>query len=138
MVQDPQKVWLGVEYFCNETDAFWQQDDAVIAATAIKEMESIGILQPAKVKDSMVARVKKAYPSYYGSYSNFATVQQFADTIENLFLVGRNGMHRYNNSDHSMLTAMTAVENIINGRNDKKNIWDINTEETYHEERQAE
>jgi UDP-galactopyranose mutase len=90
------------------------------------------------VRDSMVARVKKAYPSYYGSYNNFAEVQQFADTIENLFLVGRNGMHRYNNSDHSMLTAMTAVENIINGKKDKKNIWDINTEETYHEEREAE
>jgi hypothetical protein len=85
-----------------------------------------------------VARVKKAYPSYYGSYHHFNTVQQFADTIENLFLVGRNGMHRYNNSDHSMLTAMTAVENIVNGRKDKKNIWDINTEETYHEERRAE
>lgn len=138
MVQDPQKVWLGVEYFCNETDAFWQQEDAVISAAAIREMESIGILQPAMVKDSMVARVKKAYPSYYGSYNNFGVVQQFTDSIENLFLVGRNGMHRYNNSDHSMLTAMTAVENIINGRKDKKNIWDINTEDSYHEEQQAE
>ena len=136
MVQDTGKVWLGVEYFCNETDAFWQQEDAVIAATAIKEMESIGLLQAAKVKDSMVARVKKAYPSYYGSYNNFSVIQQFTGTIENLFLIGRNGMHRYNNSDHSMLTAITAVENILSGRIDKKNIWDINTEETYHEERQ--
>ena len=134
MVKDPGTVWLGVEYFCNETDAFWQQDDKVIAATAIKEMETIGILDPAQVRDSMVARVKKAYPSYYGSYSNFKIVQQFTDTIENLFLIGRNGMHRYNNSDHSMLTAMTAVENIINGRKDKSNIWEINTEEDYHEE----
>jgi hypothetical protein len=86
----------------------------------------------------MVARVKKAYPSYYGSYNNFNVVQQFTDTIENLFLIGRNGMHRYNNSDHSMLTAMAAVENIINGRKDKSNIWDINTEETYHEEQRTE
>jgi len=138
MVKDPATVWLGVEYFCNETDDFWQQDDKVIAAAAIKEMESIGILNASQVKDSMVARVKKAYPSYYGSYSNFSLVQQFADTIENLFLVGRNGMHRYNNSDHSMLTAMTAVENIINDRKDKSNIWEINTEETYHEEQRAE
>ncbi len=134
MVKDPGKVWLGVEYFCNEKDAFWQQDDAIIAATAIKEMQAIGILDPAKVKDSMIARVKKAYPSYYGSYATFGKVQQFADTIDNLFLIGRNGMHRYNNSDHSMLTAMTAVENIINGRKDKSNIWEINTEEDYHEE----
>lgn len=137
MVADNGKVWIGVEYFCNETDDFWKQDDAVIAATAIKEMELIGILNAAQVKDSMVARVKKAYPSYYGSYNNFSAVRQFTDTIENLFLVGRNGMHRYNNSDHSMLTAMTAVENIINGRKDKSNIWDINTEETYHEEQGA-
>jgi len=138
MVKDPNTVWLGVEYFCNETDAFWLQDDAVIAAAAIKEMELIGILDHTKVKDSMVARVKKAYPSYYGSYDNFSRVQQFADSIENLFLIGRNGMHRYNNSDHSMLTAMTAVENIINGRKDKTNIWDINTEDTYHEEQVSE
>ncbi|MEO5591083.1 MAG: NAD(P)/FAD-dependent oxidoreductase [Chitinophagaceae bacterium] len=138
MVKDPNTVWLGVEYFCNEKDDFWQQDDKLIAATAIKEMESIGILDPAKVKDSMIARVRKAYPSYYGSYSNFSMVQQFTDSIENLFLIGRNGMHRYNNSDHSMLTAMTAVENIINDRKDKSNIWEINTEEDYHEERMKE
>jgi len=135
MVKEPGKVWIGVEYFCNEKDAFWQQDDAAIAAAAIIEMQSIGILDPSKVKDSMVARVKKAYPSYYGSYSQFNNVQQFANTIENLFLIGRNGMHRYNNSDHSMLTAMTAVENIISGRKDKTNIWEINTEEDYHEEK---
>ncbi len=134
MVTDPSTVWLGIEYFCNETDEFWNQDDATIAQTAIREMETIGILDPAQVKDSMVARVKKAYPSYYGSYTHFAKVQQFADTIENLFLIGRNGMHRYNNSDHSMLTAMTAVENIINQRKDKQNIWEINTEEDYHEQ----
>ena len=137
MVKDPATVWIGVEYFCNETEAFWQQDDTLIAAAAIKEMETIGLLDPAKVKDSMVARVKKAYPSYYGSYTNFNIVQQFANTIENLYLVGRNGMHRYNNSDHSMLTAMTAVENIISGRKDKTNIWDINTEDDYHEEQAA-
>jgi protoporphyrinogen oxidase len=135
MVKDPLTVWMGVEYFCNETDDFWQQDDQKIAAAAVKEMETIGILDAAQVKDTMVARIKKAYPSYYGSYDSFSKVQQFADTIENLFLIGRNGMHRYNNSDHSMLTAMTAVENIISGKKDKTNIWEINTEETYHEEK---
>lgn len=135
MVNDPGTVWLGIEYFCTETDAFWNQDDAMITQTAIREMETIGILKAASVTDSMVARVKKAYPSYYGSYEQFNQVQQFADTIENLFLIGRNGMHRYNNSDHSMLTAMTAVENIIKNRKDKRNIWEINTEEDYHEEK---
>ncbi|MEP6746180.1 MAG: NAD(P)/FAD-dependent oxidoreductase [Bacteroidota bacterium] len=137
MVADPATVWMGVEYFCNEKDDFWKKDDKEIATIAIQEMETIGILNPLHVKDSMVARVKKAYPSYYGSYDKFIKVQQFADTISNLFLVGRNGMHRYNNSDHSMLTAMTAVENIITGREDKGNIWEINTEESYHEEQGA-
>lgn len=137
MVHNPSDVWLGVEYFCNETDAFWQKNDQEIIALAIKEMEAIGMLDAKQVKDSMVARVKKAYPSYYGSYDNFPAIQQFTDTIENLFLVGRNGMHRYNNSDHSMLTAMTAVENIISGRTDKSNIWEINTEDDYHEEQKA-
>jgi protoporphyrinogen oxidase len=136
MIKDPGTVWLGVEYFCNETDDFWKQQDSVIAAQAIKEMETIGILDPAQVTDTMVARVKKAYPSYYGGYDNFNTVQEFTNRIENLFLIGRNGMHRYNNSDHSMLTAMAAVENIITGRTDKSNIWEINTEESYHEEQE--
>jgi len=86
-------------------------------------------------KDSFVLRVKKAYPSYYGSYSEFNIVQDFLNGIENLYPVGRNGMHRYNNSDHSMLTAMAAVENIASNRKDKTNIWEINTEEEYHEEK---
>lgn len=134
MLSDPSKVWIGVEYFCNETDAFWQRSDEAIAAQAVEEMASIGILNPGDVKDSFVARVKKAYPSYYGVYDQFAVVEKFFNSIDNLFPIGRNGMHRYNNSDHSMLTAMTAVENIINGRTDKSNLWEINTEEMYHEE----
>jgi protoporphyrinogen oxidase len=135
MVNDINDVWLGVEYFCNETDDFWKLDDDAIKEIAVKEMEIIGILKPAQVKDALVVRVVKAYPSYYGSYDRFDIVQKYLDTIENLFLVGRNGMHRYNNSDHSMLTAMTAVENIIKGRKDKANIWDVNTEDEYHEEK---
>ena len=134
MIKDPGTVWLGVEYFCNETDDFWKLEDDAIAGIAVKEMETIGILSSARVKDTMVARIKKAYPSYYGSYDSFDKVQDYSNRIENLFLIGRNGMHRYNNSDHSMLTAMAAVENIINGRTDKSNIWEINTEESYHEE----
>ncbi|WP_336518353.1 NAD(P)/FAD-dependent oxidoreductase [Pollutibacter soli] len=135
MVQHAGDIWLGVEYFCSEKDALWNQSDSEITAMAIREMESIGILQGNQVKDLMVARIKKAYPSYYGSYSRFNEIQTFTDSIPNLFLIGRNGMHRYNNSDHSMLTAMTAVENIISRRADKKNIWEVNTEDDYHEEK---
>src|SRR5450432_3475148 len=134
MVNDPATVWIGVEYFCSEKDDFWKMDYNDTKSIATKEMETIGILNPTQVKDCMVARVKKAYPSYYGSYENFSKLQQFTDAINNLFLIGRNGMHRYNNTDHSMLTAMAAVENIISGRNDKTNIWQINTEEDNHEE----
>lgn len=96
---------------------------------------AFGILRAQQVKDKLVVRVKKAYPSYFGGYENFGVVQEFLDRIDNLYLVGRNGMHRYNNSDHSMLTAMAAVENIITGRKDKMNIWEINTEDVYHEEK---
>lgn len=134
MVNHPGDIWIGVEYFCNETDGFWKQDDATIAAIAIEEMRDIGILNPQRVKDTLVVKVKKAYPSYFGGYENFSVVQYFLDKIDNLYLTGRNGMHRYNNSDHSMLTAMEAVENIISGRKDKSNIWEINTEDEYHEE----
>ncbi|HEX5024087.1 MAG TPA: NAD(P)/FAD-dependent oxidoreductase [Agriterribacter sp.] len=138
MVNDPADVWIGVEYFCNETDAFWQQDDQTIADKALCEMESINILNRSDVKDTLVVKVKKAYPSYFGGYENFSVVQSFMDTIDNLYLVGRNGMHRYNNSDHSMLTAMEAVDNIIAGRKNKDNIWEINTEDAYHEEQAPE
>ena len=135
MVSDTNKTWLGVEYFCNEGDAFWQQKDESLIQFAIAEMESIGMIRATDVEDSMVLKIEKAYPSYYGSYSQFDTVKQFLNQIGNLYPVGRNGMHRYNNSDHSMLTAMAAVDNIISGNLSKENIWDINTDEEYHEEK---
>jgi protoporphyrinogen oxidase len=135
MVSDANNTWLGVEYFCNEEDVFWQQTDEALIQFAISEMENIGILRAADVKDSMVLKVEKAYPSYYGSYANFEIVKQFLNGVGNLYPVGRNGMHRYNNSDHSMLTAMAAVDNIISGNQSKENIWEINTEEEYHEEK---
>ena len=135
LVADPDDAWIGAEYFCNETDDLWKADDSEIKNMVIKEMEAIGILKREQVKDMIIIRVKKAYPSYYGAYKNFDVIKEYVDTIPNLFLIGRNGMHRYNNSDHSMLTAMTAVENIIAGRTDKTNIWEINTEEEYHEEK---
>ena len=135
MVTDPTKVWIGVEFFCNETDQFWNETDETISLTAIKEMEQIGLLNKNDVLDTIVVKAPKAYPSYFGGYENFEDIKAFTDTVDNLFLIGRNGMHKYNNSDHSMLTAMTAVDNIITGRKDKSNIWDINTEDEYHEEK---
>lgn len=134
MIKDPGNSWIGVEYFCNESDKLWQADDKLVIDTVIVEMETIGVLKKETVKDAVVIRVKKAYPSYYGAYGNFSIIKEYFDTIKNLFLIGRNGMHRYNNSDHSMLTAMAAVENIISGQTDKSGIWNINTEDEYHEE----
>ena len=135
MVSDPSKVWVGVEYFCNEGDSLWTRGDAEMKRLAVEELARIGMIQESAVLDSVVLRMPKAYPAYFGAYSRFDEIRNFLDAFENLFLVGRNGMHRYNNQDHSMLTAMTAVENILAGRTDKSNIWDVNTEMDYHEVR---
>jgi protoporphyrinogen oxidase len=129
----PEKVWIGLEYFCNETDPLWKLSDEEMARFAIGEVAKIGILKADEVLDSHVERVPKTYPAYFGSYDRFDVIRRFTDGFENLFLVGRNGMHKYNNQDHSMLTAMTAVENIVNGVTAKDNIWAINTETEYHE-----
>ena len=134
MVKDEGTTWMGVEYFCNDTDQFWNEDDDTIAQKAIDEMEKIGLISKSDVLDFTVIKVPKAYPSYAGSYKNFQIIQEYLDRFENLFPIGRNGMHRYNNSDHSMMTAITAVENIIEGRKDKSNIWAVNLEDDYHEE----
>ncbi len=133
LVADSGKVWIGLEYFCTEGDELWSMADDKMKAFAIKELASIDIIDPAEVLDGVVIRQKKTYPGYFGSYDQFDTVRAFTDSISNLFLVGRNGMHRYNNQDHSMLTAMTAVDNILVGQTDKSNIWDVNTEQEYHE-----
>ena len=106
-----------------------------MARFAIAEISKIGILKAEEVEDSHVVRVPKTYPAYFGSYNRFDVIRNYLDDFQNLFLVGRNGMHKYNNQDHSMLTAMTAVENIINGVVSKNNIWAINTEMEYHEEK---
>jgi protoporphyrinogen oxidase len=134
MVKDLDTVWIGVEYFCKESDEFWQRSDQDIAELAQRELEKIGILSQADVLDATVARMEKAYPAYFGSYERFGEIREYVDRFENLFLIGRNGMHRYNNQDHSMLSAMTTVDNILAGRTDKANIWGVNTETDYHEE----
>jgi protoporphyrinogen oxidase len=135
LISDPGKVWIGLEYFCYETDPVWKLSDEEMAKLAIEEVARIGILKADEVEDYHVVHVPKTYPAYFGSYNRFDVIRQFTDRFENLFLVGRNGMHKYNNQDHSMLTAITAVENIANGIATKENIWAINTEAEYHEEK---
>lgn len=135
MVSDIEKVWIGLEYFCNEGDELWQKKDDDFIQFAIDELHRIDIIDKSEVLDSTIIRMPKTYPAYFGTYSNFNVISDFTDKIENLFLIGRNGMHKYNNQDHSMLTAITAVNNIIKGEKSKNNIWNINTEEEYHEEK---
>jgi len=133
MVKYPDTVWMGLEYFCNENDELWNKSDAEFAEFAADELAHIGIIDKGDVLDSTVVRMAKTYPAYFGSYGQFDVIRAFTDKIENLFLVGRNGMHRYNNQDHSMLAAMTAVDNIVEGVKSKDNIWAVNAEDEYHE-----
>ena len=133
LVADKSKVWIGAEYFCYEGDELWTKSDDEMRAFCASELEKIGIIDSGAVLDGTVIRVPKTYPAYFGTYDRFAEIREWIDRFENLYLVGRNGMHKYNNQDHSMLTAMTAVDNIITGRKDKENIWAVNTEMEYHE-----
>ncbi len=138
MVKSPDNtVWMGLEYFCNEGDDFWQMSDEDFIRFAVDELQKIDIIKKEDVKDAVRLKVKKAYPAYFGSYDKFPLVREHLDSIENLYCIGRNGMHRYNNMDHSMLTAIEAVNNIKNNVKDKSNIWDVNTEQEYHEEKQS-
>ena len=133
MVADPATTWLGVEYFCFESDDLWGLADRELLDFAQTELARIGIIDARDFLDGTVLRVPKAYPAYFGTHRRFAEVRTFMDQFSNLFLIGRNGMHKYNNQDHSMLAAMTAVDNLVAGRSDKSNVWDVNTEQDYHE-----
>ncbi|MGB0713767.1 MAG: FAD-dependent oxidoreductase, partial [Gammaproteobacteria bacterium] len=135
MVADRDTEWLGLEYFCNEGDDLWSLGDAEFARMAVDELARIGLARPEDLLDTHVVRYRKTYPAYFGSYREFAVVRDHLDGIANLFLVGRNGMHRYNNQDHSMLTAMLAAERIIAGSQQRSDLWDVNTEQSYHETR---
>ena len=136
LVSDPSKVWIGLEYFCYDTDDLWKMDDEAVKQFAINEVAKIGILEASAVRDGHVVRVPKTYPAYFGTYSRFDELKTYTDSFENLFLVGRNGMHKYNNQDHSMLTAMTVVDGLAaGGVVDKAALWEINTEQEYHEEK---
>jgi len=135
LVKEKKNVWLGLEYFCNEGDEFWTMRDKQFSAFAISELEKINVLRNEDVLKTKVVRVKKAYPAYFGTYGQIEAIKIFTSKFKNLYLVGRNGMHRYNNIDHSMLTAMAAVENIIKKRKDNENIWQVNAEQEYHEKK---
>jgi protoporphyrinogen oxidase len=135
MVNDPDTVWLGLEYFCTKGDEIWNMSDEEIQKLAVTELISMDLVHAEDVLDTTVNRMEKTYPAYFGSYDRFPLIQQYLDQFANLFLVGRNGMHKYNNADHSMLTAMVAVDNICEGVLSKDNLWSINTEQEYHEEK---
>lgn len=126
-------MWIGLEYFCTEGDKFWNMSKEDFIQMAIDELVKIDIIRKEDVLDACHVKIKKAYPSYYGSYYRLDEVKTFLDTIPNLYCLGRNGQHRYNNMDHSMMTAIECVRNIKNGVASKENIWNVNTEKEYHE-----
>lgn len=131
-------VWMGLEFFCRETDDLWKMPDAELQQLAQREMLQIGLVSAATAQDAVVIRVPKAYPGYFGeAYARFDELRTALDAVPNLFLVGRNGMHRYNNQDHSMLTAKEAADQILSGVVDKSRLWSINVDDEYHEEAKA-
>jgi protoporphyrinogen oxidase len=134
LVADPATIWLGLEYFCREGDDIWSMEDGRFIDFAAAELEKIGLIDRRDVIDGTLVRVAKAYPAYFGAYREFNTVRAYLDRFGNLYPVGRNGMHRYNNQDHSMLAAQRAVSSILDGGQGKAAIWRINAEDTYHEE----
>jgi protoporphyrinogen oxidase len=133
MVADSDTIWLGLEYFCDAGDDLWAMQDARFIDFAAKELEKIGMIDRSDVIDGTVVRVPKAYPAYFGEYREFDKIRAYLDSFPNLYPVGRNGMHRYNNQDHSMLAANAAVTSILNAGAGKADIWGINTEDDYHE-----
>jgi protoporphyrinogen oxidase len=137
LVKDPDSVWIGMEYFCREGDELWSLPDAQMRQLGIAEMRRLNLADPADCLDGVVIRMPKAYPGYYGTYARFGELRGYLDAFPNLFLVGRNGMHRYNNQDHSMLSAKKAAEAIVAGSSDKTAIWGVNIDDAYHEEAAA-
>lgn len=134
MVDKPEDtVWIGLEYFCTEGDEKWNLSEDEFIEFAKDELEKIGMINKEDVLDATCIKVKKAYPAYFGSYSKFDTVKDYLNSIDKLYCIGRNGQHRYNNMDHSMLTAIEAVNCYVNDTRAKASIWKVNTESEYHE-----
>jgi len=136
MVKDLENtVWVGLEYFCDEGDEYWNMSDADFIDFAKKELASIGVIDEADVLDAVRIKVKKAYPAYFDTYDRFDTLKEYLSGFGNLWCIGRNGQHKYNNMDHSMLSAIEAVRCVKNGVTDKTAVWEVNTEKEYHEVR---
>jgi protoporphyrinogen oxidase len=134
LVADPNTVWIGMEYFCSEGDELWEAPDDELKRLGTREMQQLRLANPEDQLDSVVIRMPKAYPGYFGTYGFFDELRGYLDSFQNLFLVGRNGMHRYNNQDHSMLSAKLAAAAILAGSSDKAPIWNVNIDDEYHEE----
>jgi protoporphyrinogen oxidase len=135
LIKDPSKQWFGLEYVISTKDALWQMSDEEVKRHARDELKRLELVRDEDIEDMTVVRMEKTYPAYFGTYESFDQVRDFLNTIENLYPIGRNGMHRYNNQDHSMLVAMVAVDNILEERVDKQNLWEVNAEQEYHEEK---
>ena len=136
MVEKPEEtVWIGLEYFCNENDEYWDMSDKEFIKFATEELEKMNIIKKEDVLDSHREKVKKAYPAYFDTYSDIDELIKYINEFNNLYCIGRNGQHRYNNMDHSMATAFEATKNIKKDIKDKENIWNVNTEKEYHEEK---
>ena len=134
LVKDAENtVWIGLEYTCQEGDKYWNMEDKEFSDFAINELVSLGIIDKEDVLDSHREKIKKAYPAYFDTYDQMDKLIEYLNNYENLFCVGRNGQHRYNNMDHSMATSFETVENIKKGIKSKDNIWNVNTEKEYHE-----
>ena len=130
-------VWIGLEYTCEEGDKYWNMSDDEFINLAANELIKMGIIKKNNILDSHREKIKKAYPAYFDTYKEFNQIIKYLDGFENLYCIGRNGQHRYNNMDHSMMTAFEAVNNIKNNIKDKSNIWNVNTEKEYHETKNA-
>jgi protoporphyrinogen oxidase len=133
MVADRSRVWLGLEYFCFATDDVWSWKDDALIALGRRELAQLGIIREEDFRSGCVIRQRKAYPAYFGTYHELGLVRSYLDGFSNLFCIGRNGQHRYNNQDHSMLTAMRAVDLVRTGSGRHDQIWEVNTESEYLE-----
>ena len=135
LVKDPETVWIGMEFFCREGDDLWTMTDEALRRLGVDEMRQLRLAAPEDCLDGVVIRMPKAYPGYYGTYARFDELRTWLDGFPNLFLIGRNGMHRYNNQDHSMLSAKLAAEAIVSGSTDKSALWAVNIDDEYHEQK---
>ena len=135
MVSNPDETaWIGLEYFCNEGDYYWNQSDIQWQTLAVTELIKMGIIDdPPKILDFHKEMVKKAYPAYFDTYSRFDEIRTYLDNYPNLYCIGRNGQHRYNNMDHTMMTAFETVRTIMSGKTDKTKVWSVNMSREYNE-----